>query len=70
MKRRADRGKDRPGRLYTAFLVRIRREDGQWRYFLENVATRDRGGFTRLEALCRYVQHYLDDMVRQLQDND
>lgn len=47
--------------LYLAFLIRCWPEDHQWRFMLENVATRERQGFDSFDALHLYVERLLVD---------
>jgi hypothetical protein len=43
----------------VAFLLRCWREGDQWRFLLENVATRERLGFEHLQAICRHLEEAL-----------
>lgn len=49
-----------PNQPYAAFLVRCWREGDQWRIVLEDVATRERRGFSTFEALLEALQVHLN----------
>lgn len=56
MTERPERQPSQPDLSYTAFLVRCWRDGDQWRIVLEEVATRERRGFSSVEAFLAALQ--------------
>jgi hypothetical protein len=69
MNRRSQRAGESTGRLYSAFVVRCWREGEQWRFLLENVATRERQGFDNFKALAATLRVVLMDAQASDVDN-
>lgn len=59
MNQAANNDLERPAALHAALLIRCWREGEQWRFMLENVATRERRGFDSLDALFLFIQESL-----------
>lgn len=60
MNERPERQPPKPNPPYAAFLVRCWRNGDHWRVVLENVATRERLGFSSMEAFLEALQVLLD----------
>jgi len=60
MTERPERQPPQPDLPYAAFLVRCWRDGEQWRIVLEEVATRERRGFSSVEGFLEALQVMLE----------